>query len=108
MRVAPWGWPSAPRVNSPRPAPARHLRGDFARLGTGASTVTLNPGSFVGVDTGSGNVTYGTAITNAGVGLNKLGDNSLILTAAETYTGATSSPPAPSNLAMAPPVTMGR
>ena len=65
------------------------LAGIFAGTGTGTSTVTLNSGSSVGVDTGSGNVTYGTAITNSGVGLNKLGANSLILTAAETYTGPT-------------------
>ena len=65
------------------------LAGIFAGMGTGTSTVTLNAGSFVGVDTGSGSVTFATPITNANVGLNKLGNNSLILTTAETYTGPT-------------------
>ena len=66
------------------------IGGIFSGLGgQSGSTVTLNPGSTVGIDTTSASVTYAGSITNAGVGLTKLGTNSLILTAAETYTGPT-------------------
>ena len=60
----------------------------------GTATGGFQNGSFIGLDTGSGNFTYGGVLanTNSGansVGLMKLGANNLTLTAANTYTGTT-------------------
>ncbi len=69
------------------------IGGLFAGLGgQGGSTVTLAPGSAVGIDTTNavgGSFTYSGSIANAGVGLTKLGAGTLVLAAANTYTGAT-------------------
>ncbi len=68
---------------------------DIAALNAlGTSTGGFENGSRLGIDTTGATLTYGTAITNNNggansIGLTKLGTNSLILTAAETYTGAT-------------------
>jgi len=64
----------------------------------GSGTTGFRDGSILGLDTSNalaGSFTHGTAIanTNGGVnslGLTKLGNGSLVLTAANTYTGATS------------------
>jgi uncharacterized protein with beta-barrel porin domain len=66
------------------------IGGIFAGLGGQAgSTVVLENGSLVGIDTGNGSATYARAITNPGLGLAKLGSNTLTLTGDNTYTGAT-------------------
>jgi autotransporter-associated beta strand protein len=59
-------------------------------LGNGSSG-GFQAGSFLGIDTTGGNQTFNSAlITNTnGLGLNKLGSNSLIFTAAQTYSGPT-------------------
>ena len=60
----------------------------------GTATGGFQNGSYIGLDTGSGNFTYGNVLanTNGGansVGLMKLGANNLTLTGANTYTGTT-------------------
>ncbi len=66
------------------------IGGIFSGLGgRGSSTVVLNSGSAVGIDTTGGSVTYAGNITNAGVGLTKLGSNALTLTGSNTYSGGT-------------------
>ena len=66
------------------------IGGIFSGLGgQSGSIVTLNPGSAVGIDTTSASTTYAGNITNAGIGLAKLGANTFTLTGANTYTGAT-------------------
>lgn len=73
---------------------------DFATLATVASAAGgFKSGSSIGLDTASGNVAYGSVIANPNgganvLGLNKLGANTLTLTAANTYTGATTLRPA--------------
>lgn len=62
--------------------------------GLGTASGGFENGSFLGIDTTAATTTYGNVVanTNSGsnvIGLSKLGTNSLILTAAETYTGAT-------------------
>jgi len=62
--------------------------------GLGTATGGFLAGSFIGLDTSSGNFTYANSIanTNAGansLGLVKLGANSLTLSAANSYTGLT-------------------
>ena len=64
----------------------------IAALGT--ATGGFQNGSYIGLDTGSGNFTYGNVLANTNGGSNirglmKLGANSLTLTAANTYTGTT-------------------
>ena len=68
---------------------AGSLGGIFSGVGAGSATIILNPGSSVGVDTGSGSVIYAGDITNSGLGLAKLGANTLTLTGANTYNGLT-------------------
>ncbi|CAN5667549.1 autotransporter-associated beta strand repeat-containing protein [soil metagenome] len=60
----------------------------------GTATGGFKTGSFLGLDTTGGNFTVSTAITNTNsnanvIGLTKLGSNTLTLSAANTYTGAT-------------------
>lgn len=59
--------------------------------GQSGSTVTLNSGSALGIDTtdAGGSLTYTANITNAGVGLTKLGSGTLALTASNSYSGPT-------------------
>ena len=62
--------------------------------GFGTATTGFENGSFLGIDTTGATFTYASPITNTNggtnvIGLNKLGTNSLILTAASTYTGPT-------------------
>jgi fibronectin-binding autotransporter adhesin len=60
------------------------LGGLITTVGSG-----FQSGSFIGIDTTAGSVSYAGAITTAGLGVTKLGANTLTLTAADTYTGAT-------------------
>ena len=53
------------------------------------ANVNFNPGAVFGLDTTGGSFSYGSAITNAGTGLIKLGGNTLTLTGANTYSGGT-------------------
>ena len=60
----------------------------------GSSTNGFQSGSVIGLDTSSGNFSYDSVIANPNGGINgrsltKLGSNSLILSGANTYTGAT-------------------
>ena len=60
----------------------------------GTATGGFLAGSFLGLDTGSGNFTYNNAFANTNAGTNafgliKLGANTLTLGAASTYTGST-------------------
>lgn len=60
----------------------------------GTATTGFTNGSRLGLDTSNGDFTYGSIIadTNAGansIGLNKLGSNTLTLSAANTFTGST-------------------
>jgi len=49
--------------------------------------ITFAAGAFFGISTGSGDFTYGTSLTNANMGLAKLGANTLTLTNANTFVG---------------------
>jgi fibronectin-binding autotransporter adhesin len=51
--------------------------------------VTMNAASLVGIDTTGGDFTFGTSVASTTRGLNKLGSNTLTLTGANAYTGAT-------------------
>ena len=62
------------------------VAGDIQNVLTNA---VFNPGAAFGLDTTSGSFSYGTAITNSGMGLTKLGANTLTLTASNLYTGLT-------------------
>jgi len=59
--------------------------------GQSGSTVAFASGSSLGIDTTNapGSLTYSGAITNAGLGITKLGAGTLTLTGTNTYTGAT-------------------
>lgn len=63
---------------------------DSAQIGAllGVSPSPFAAGSFLGIDTSSGDFTY-TGNTSGAQGLTKLGDNSLILTGAISHTGGT-------------------
>ena len=50
---------------------------------------TFAPGGALGLDTTNGNFPYGTNLTNANMGLTKLGNNTLILNGANSYGGGT-------------------
>jgi autotransporter-associated beta strand protein len=70
--------------------------GLFTSGTTGAGTIggtfsgaAFNNGSFFGIDTTSVSTSYAGAISGTGVGLNKLGTNTLTLTGTNTYTGPT-------------------
>ena len=58
---------------------------------TYAQGTTATTGSYVGIDTtnAGGSLTYAGNITNAGVGVNKLGTGNFVLSGANTYTGPT-------------------
>jgi fibronectin-binding autotransporter adhesin len=71
---------------------AGSVGGLFSGVGGQGAAVTLSSGSEVGIDTTSapgGSFTYAGNITNIGVGLMKLGTGTLVLTATNSYTGAT-------------------
>ena len=53
------------------------------------NTSAFASGSALGFDTAGGDASYGYAITNNGLGIVKLGANTLTLTAANSYTGPT-------------------
>jgi autotransporter-associated beta strand protein len=65
------------------------IGGIFSNTGGQGAGVTLNNNSAVGIDTTGGSITYAGNITNAGIGLTKLGTNTLTLSGANTYTGPT-------------------
>ena len=58
------------------------------------NTTAFASGSTLGFDTAGGDASYGYAITNSGLGIVKLGANTLTLTAANSYTGPTTIAPA--------------
>ena len=69
---------------------AGSIGGIFAGTGGQGASVTLATGALVGIDTAATTQTYAGNITNAGVGLTKLGSGTLVLSGANSYTGNTS------------------
>ncbi len=58
-----------------------------ADIDTLRADATFNPGSFLAIDTTSGNFSYGSTITGS-LGITKLGSNTLTLTGSNSFTGA--------------------
>jgi len=64
-----------------------------SNITTMLGTTNFAVGSAIGFDTSSGNRTYSTTLANTGLGalgLTKIGSNTLVLSATNTYTGVTS------------------
>ena len=60
-----------------------------ALFANSSSTVILSTTSLVGIDTSAGDFIYATSVPSTSLGLNKLGNNKLTLTGANSYTGPT-------------------
>ena len=73
-------------VNAGAGSPTEWSDTEIANLLANAN-VTFVAGTSFGIDTTSGNFTYGTAITKANMGLTKLGTNALTLSGANTFSG---------------------
>ena len=65
----------------------RHSTSDFDTLRT--SSVTFNTGSYIGIDTSGGNLTYSTNLASLPAGLAKVGPNTLTLSGTNAYNGGT-------------------
>lgn len=63
--------------------------GNPAELATLLDAATFNPGSFAGIDTTSGSLSYASPALPSGVGFAVSGPNTLTLSGANTYSGGT-------------------